>query len=427
VTTARPRPARKPAPVVLKLFAVLALTGAWALEPALVVPDRAVAANASRLEREPTAEELARQQATVDRLKAQVQEKAAGVDGQRAALLAAAQLAGQALEQSATAVRALQQAQAREQATQRALAVATAAVERDRRAVGQWVRAAYQGGTPLSQNVMITTLLSARSGDDPISVDANLAVLRRIGRERERELAAVEGSRRRADAATDVAANASERAAAAAVTAARARDEAAQAVDEQRAVLAGAQDDLAAARDDVDAATRRRADLQARAWAGPTATGSGAGQDNRVTGPVGTCRGGDSVEQYPNGEIPGPALCPLRAAPAHHLRADAAYAFDRLSYAYAGRFGTLPCITDSYRSYAQQVQVYRRKPGLAAVPGTSNHGWGTALDLCGGIQSFTSAQHAWMLLNAPLYGWFHPAWAEPDGSKPEPWHWEFGG
>jgi hypothetical protein len=27
--------------------------------------------------------------------------------------------------------------------------------------------------------------------------------------------------------------------------------------------------------------------------------------------------------------------------------------------------------------------------------------------------------------NAPLYGWFHPAWAEPTGTMPEPWHWEF--
>jgi hypothetical protein len=32
-----------------------------------------------------------------------------------------------------------------------------------------------------------------------------------------------------------------------------------------------------------------------------------------------------------------------------------------------------------------------------------------------------------MVDNAPRYGWFHPAWAELDGSKPEPWHWEFAG
>jgi LAS superfamily LD-carboxypeptidase LdcB len=150
------------------------------------------------------------------------------------------------------------------------------------------------------------------------------------------------------------------------------------------------------------------------------------GRDNRVTGQVGTCTGA-TVEQYPNGQIPVSALCPLRAAAGHWLRADAAYAFDRMSQAYAGRFGTAICLTDSYRSYAAQVSVYARKPGLAAVPGTSNHGWGTAVDLCGGIQSFSSAQHRWMSENSALYGWFHPGWAQQNGSKPEPWHWEYGG
>ncbi len=67
------------------------------------------------------------------------------------------------------------------------------------------------------------------------------------------------------------------------------------------------------------------------------------------------------------------------------------------------------------------------KPTLAAVPGTSNHGWGTAVDLCGGIQTFGSAQHVWMRQNAPLYGWYLPSWAQQTGSKPEPWHWEYGG
>ena len=63
----------------------------------------------------------------------------------------------------------------------------------------------------------------------------------------------------------------------------------------------------------------------------------------------------------------------------------------------------------------------------AASPGTSQHGLGRALDLCGGINSFGSPAHLWMKQNAPLFGWFHPAWAEPDGSLPEPWHWEYAG
>src|SRR5690606_14231971 len=33
----------------------------------------------------------------------------------------------------------------------------------------------------------------------------------------------------------------------------------------------------------------------------------------------------------------------------------------------------------------------------------------------------------WMKQNAPAYGWRHPDWAEPGGSIPEPWHWDFWG
>jgi len=41
------------------------------------------------------------------------------------------------------------------------------------------------------------------------------------------------------------------------------------------------------------------------------------------------------------------------------------------------------------------------------------------------VESFAGAAHLWMEQHAPLYGWFHPAWAEPTGLLPEPWHWEF--
>ena len=49
------------------------------------------------------------------------------------------------------------------------------------------------------------------------------------------------------------------------------------------------------------------------------------------------------------------------------------------------------------------------------------------MDLCGGAEVSGSPQHRWLKVNAPPYGWYHPGWAEPGGSRPEPWHWEFGG
>lgn len=105
---------------------------------------------------------------------------------------------------------------------------------------------------------------------------------------------------------------------------------------------------------------------------------------------------------------------------------DAGSLLDAAALAYRQAFGGSPCLTDSYRSYAEQVRVYQEKPSLAAVPGTSNHGWGLAVDLCGGLQSFGTPQQSWMRTNAGRYGWYHPGWAERGGSRPEPWHWEYG-
>ncbi len=125
---------------------------------------------------------------------------------------------------------------------------------------------------------------------------------------------------------------------------------------------------------------------------------------------------------YSNGLIPASALCSIIGG--GRLRPDAAVAFNKMSQAYAKAFGHAICVTDSYRSYSGQVSVYRRKPSLAAVPGTSNHGWGLAVDLGCGIQNYGSAQYRWMTQHAGAYGWVHPAWAVRNPF--EPWHWEFG-
>lgn len=136
---------------------------------------------------------------------------------------------------------------------------------------------------------------------------------------------------------------------------------------------------------------------------------------------------GRPVGGYSNGNIPSEALCPLRYTRDHRLRADAAKAFNALTEASKASRGVPLCVTDSYRSYSEQVALYRRKPGLAATPGTSNHGWGVAVDLCGGVERFGSDAHEWMRANAPRFGWVHPSWARQGGSKPEAWHWEYTG
>ena len=129
---------------------------------------------------------------------------------------------------------------------------------------------------------------------------------------------------------------------------------------------------------------------------------------------------------HENGRIPPSELCPLPGAPNHRLRCDAAAAYGRLATAYRAHFGTRLCITDSYRPFEAQGSANKRKPGLAAKPGTSNHGWALAVDLCGGANEFGTRQHRWLQANAGRYGWRQPKWAGRSGSNPEPWHWEFG-
>lgn len=90
-----------------------------------------------------------------------------------------------------------------------------------------------------------------------------------------------------------------------------------------------------------------------------------------------------------------------------------------------------PRIEACYRDYDMQVwwrnlYCYLGECQLAAVPGTSVHGWGRAVDFQDqdGAMQFGSPGYNWLTLHAAQYGFYHPAWAEPNGSAPEPWHWQ---
>jgi cell wall-associated NlpC family hydrolase len=150
-------------------------------------------------------------------------------------------------------------------------------------------------------------------------------------------------------------------------------------------------------------------------------------------GPAGPCGAplpepGPATPQWggwSNGQIPSGALCELGVY-RHALRCDAAASYKALSAAYQAEFGHPMCITDSYRSLGAQVAAFYAKPALAAVPGTSNHGWALAVDLCDGVNVFGTPQWTWMTQHAGRFGFVQPAWAGPGGKKPEPWHWEYG-
>lgn len=122
------------------------------------------------------------------------------------------------------------------------------------------------------------------------------------------------------------------------------------------------------------------------------------------------------LSSFGNGRIPAALLEPIGVGD-HRLAAPAADGF-RAMVSAARRDGVRIGVNDSYRSYEEQVDMARRKGlysqgGLAAQPGTSDHGWGRSVDL----QLDTRAL-SWMRTHADEYGF--------SANVPrESWHWTF--
>lgn len=122
------------------------------------------------------------------------------------------------------------------------------------------------------------------------------------------------------------------------------------------------------------------------------------------------------LAKYGNGKIPSEALHSIGRG-GHRMWAPAGQQFTAMAEA-AKRDGVTIGVTDSYRSYDQQVDLAKRKGlysqgGLAAKPGTSEHGWGLSLDL-----DLDSKAQAWMRKHAGDYGF-------KENVPREPWHWTF--
>lgn len=133
---------------------------------------------------------------------------------------------------------------------------------------------------------------------------------------------------------------------------------------------------------------------------------------------------GEFSKRGTNGNVPSVSLCKIWSGV--KLRADAAVALAELNELYRAQFGDDICVTSGYRTFRDQQRVKAEKGYLAAVPGTSQHGWGLAVDLCGAASKPTRAEWKWLDVNGPVFGWKHPDWARRGGAGPyEPWHWEF--
>lgn len=120
-----------------------------------------------------------------------------------------------------------------------------------------------------------------------------------------------------------------------------------------------------------------------------------------------------------NGRLEDGSLCDLWNGV--ELRSDAAVALAELNEQFKAAFGRDLCVGNGYRTLAAQYATKRSQGYLAATPGTSVHGWGLAIDLCGSDD--TGSAKRWLEANGPIWGWENPSWAK--SSKWEPWHWEY--
>jgi len=156
---------------------------------------------------------------------------------------------------------------------------------------------------------------------------------------------------------------------------------------------------------------------------GPNAPGTAASNSGSGTGSGSSAKGWS--QPGVSGKLSATDLSGVKFSPGARLIPGAARSLEALNKAFKAKFGNNISITSSYRSYAAQVATKAAKGSLAATPGTSNHGWGRAVDLGSGINHFGSATYNWMMENAPKYGWVKPDWSRQGGVNPEPWHWEY--
>jgi len=124
----------------------------------------------------------------------------------------------------------------------------------------------------------------------------------------------------------------------------------------------------------------------------------------------------NNINEAANGLLNGSYLTSIGGN--HKLNSEASVAYLKMVAA-AKSEGVEWGITDSYRTLDSQKDLVKRKGlyskgGLAAQPGTSNHGWGSALDLNFKVGKGNALE--WLKKNAATYGFTN--------IPREPWHWE---
>lgn len=162
----------------------------------------------------------------------------------------------------------------------------------------------------------------------------------------------------------------------------------------------------------------------------------------------------NELRDLANGKIPKGIMKAIKTGGL--MYSPAADAFNRL-YETAEAAGIYLADVGDYRPYDKQLALFNdryrdtpqdRKPVVtrqwkdktwylrkgcapAGVPGTSNHGYGLAIDLAekdkkGQVISLTTKTQKWLCINAPANG-FYLQGNDPKSPEFEVWHWQYCG
>ncbi|WP_417366916.1 SH3 domain-containing protein [Glutamicibacter arilaitensis] len=142
------------------------------------------------------------------------------------------------------------------------------------------------------------------------------------------------------------------------------------------------------------------------------------------------------VAKKSNGRLPESMLAAIPWDTEKTLIAAPALAdLTRLNTAFKKKFGKNLDIDLAYRTLDTQKYYYKELgPYIAAKPGTSNHGWGLAIDVPEShAYSFRGKYYKWLKSNSKKHNWVHRKNLEEfraDGSRnpyAEAWHFEYTG
>ncbi|MBM6620006.1 SH3 domain-containing protein [Micrococcaceae bacterium RIT802] len=134
------------------------------------------------------------------------------------------------------------------------------------------------------------------------------------------------------------------------------------------------------------------------------------------------------VRRMANGKLASSNLVAVSWDPGQNLVAGPALGdLTKLNKAFKKKFRRNLEIDLTYRTRGTQDYLYRELgPMIAAKPGTSNHGWGLAIDFPETRDyGFGGKYYTWLKAHSKSYGWVHHKVYEKGSPYAEAWHFEY--